>query len=215
MSDSEQWRPIPGYEGRYEVSDQGRVRSLGFYASNQTWRAGRIRRLVPRESGHLTVKLVDANGATKTHGVHRLVLLAFVGEAPSGSHWGLHKNDVPWDNRPSNLRWGTASQNSHDAVRNGGHTQTRKCCCPLGHGPLAPNLVPSTSKHGNRGCLACKRTQTARHNDTVDAARGRVRRRYNRGAGGFIRQAGESFQEEADRRYAMIMTAAPDRGGSS
>lgn len=219
MNETEQWQPIPGYEGRYEASDLGRIRSTGFYCGNRwgtrTWRAGRVRRLTPAESGHLTVDLVDDDGVVKTFKVHRLVLLSFVGEPPRGQQFGLHENDVPWDNRLANLRWGSGSENGYDAVRNGGHTQSRKTACPLGHGLRAPNLVPSSTKQGGRGCLACKRTQTARHNDMLDANRGRIRQRYNRGSGGFIRRAGETFKQEADRRYELIMGATPDRSASS
>jgi hypothetical protein len=57
--------------------------------------------------------------------VHVLVLTAFVGPCPDGNE-ALHFNDIPDDNRLSNLRWGTRSQNNHDAIRNGHRTYGRK-----------------------------------------------------------------------------------------
>jgi hypothetical protein len=116
------WKPVPGYEGRYEVSDLGRVRSLdreiicmgeikGSYVSRKK---GRVLRPGPSNYGHLSVVL----GRGKTRMVHELVLRAFVGEPPD-KHECCHNNGDPTDNRLSNLRWGTRSENSVDAVKHG------------------------------------------------------------------------------------------------
>lgn len=208
MTVDETWRPVPGYEGRYEVSDAGRVRSCGFYSGNRwgtrTWRPGRIRKLVPSDTGHLTVELVDADGARCTVKVHRLVLLAFVGEAPHGKPYGLHGDDDPTNNRVENLRWGTPGDNSDDAVRNGGHTQARKETCELGHLLVAPNLVDSSAALGHRSCLACKLAQANHRHDENLRAQGRERTRYNRGRDGFQRRRGESVVDEAHRRYRHL-----------
>ena len=118
----EVWKAIPGYEGSYEVSDQGRVRSLdrvvacsgpvkGSYTSTKK---GRILLPGPSNYGHLSVVL----GRRNTRMVHDLVLRAFVG-APPKSHECLHANGVPSDNRLCNLRWGTRSENIRDSVRHG------------------------------------------------------------------------------------------------
>lgn len=205
----ETWRPVPGYEGRYEVSDHGRVRSLGFYSANRwntrTWRAGRVLRPATADSGHMHVGLVDAGSAHRTHKVHRLVLLAFVGEPPPGRSDGLHRDDDPSHNHLSNLRWGNKSENSIDAVTNGGHTQSSKVTCGLGHRLVEPNLVPSSSVQGYRGCQACKLTHAATNSDDRRAANGVARVRANRTRSGFQRRIGESFEDEANRRYAHIM----------
>lgn len=211
----ETWRPVPHYEGRYEVSDYGRVRSLGFYSENRwntrTWRAGRMLKLTSAKSGHLTVGLVDADAAHRTYKVHRLVLLAFVGEAPPGKPDGLHRDDDPSNNHVSNLRWGDKSENSNDAVTNGGHTQSSKTTCGLGHDLVEPNLVPSSSKRGYRACQACKITHATRHSEALRAARGVPRLRTNRTPSGFLRRIGESFEDEANRRYEHIMATAEAR----
>jgi len=110
----ERWRDIPGYEGQYQVSDQGRVRSLERYVRLVTLQAGETKRRVPprilrpgpQKSGHLTVSL----GRHNSKQVHALVLLAFVGPAPAG-HEGLHRDHDPSNNRLSNLKWGTRSEN--------------------------------------------------------------------------------------------------------
>ena len=115
----ERWKPIPGYEGQYEVSDQGRVRSStrlvmcegtvkGSYFSVKQ---GRILKPGRMPAGHLSVAL----GRRNSQCVHRLVLLAFVGPAPAGCEC-LHTNGNPADNRLINLRWGTRSENNVDAI---------------------------------------------------------------------------------------------------
>ena len=116
---TEEWRDIPGYEGRYQVSDLGRVRSVDHHvrrvdrAGKEGTRLVRGRILRPavhgsprNDSGHLMVML----GRKNNKDVHTLVLRAFVGPPPSG-HEALHNNHTPADNRLSNLRWGTRSEN--------------------------------------------------------------------------------------------------------
>ena len=108
----EEWRTVPGLDARYEVSDQGRVRSwVG-------WR-GEGRRASPRLMNpkiHWTHKVVRVAGETRY--VHHLILLAFVGPRPDGQV-GRHLNDIPDDNRLENLAWGTRAQNVEDGKRNG------------------------------------------------------------------------------------------------
>jgi uncharacterized protein YwbE len=102
---TEVWKAVPGYEGQYEVSDQGRVRSFRRNSQGHILKPGRM------PAGHLSVALGRGNSQC----VHKLVLLAFVGAAPE-RHECLHINGVPNDNRLPNLRWGTRSENNVDAV---------------------------------------------------------------------------------------------------
>ena len=104
----ENWKDIPGYEGRYQVSDQGRVKSFCRTVEGVLLRPGRM------PGGHLSVALGKGNSQC----VHKLVLLAFVGAAPE-KYECLHSNGIPSDNRLENLRWGTRSENIKDAVRHG------------------------------------------------------------------------------------------------
>ena len=104
----EVWKAIPGYEGQYEVSDQGNVRTFRRGANGRLMKPGRM------PQGHLSVAL----GRKNSQCVHRLVLLTFVGPAPD-KHECCHNNGNPADNRLENLRWGTRSENISDAVRHG------------------------------------------------------------------------------------------------
>lgn len=206
----EEWRAVPGYEDRYEVSNHGRVRSLGFYSGNRwgtkTWRAGRM--LTPfliHPHEYRGVRLTDNEGVQTTHKVHRLVLRAFVGEPPPDKPFGLHEDDNPAHNHLSNLYWGNQVRNAHDSVRNGSHVQARKRRDELGHLLEAPNLVECSAVKGFRTCLACKLSQANHLHDARLRELGKERTRYNRGRDGFQRHRGETWQEEANRRYAHIM----------
>lgn len=80
----------------------------------------------PPKSGYPRVTLIDDSGNKVEHHIHILILTAFVGPRPSPSHQGLHENDIPTDNRLSNLRWGTPADNWEDSRRNGNRTLGEK-----------------------------------------------------------------------------------------
>ncbi|WP_211339176.1 NUMOD4 motif-containing HNH endonuclease [Salana multivorans] len=152
----ETWLPVVGYEGLYEVSDRGRVRSLDRLSAAGAPQRGRVLRPSIAKGGYPMVSLYRDRGRS-TRTVHRLVLLAFVGPEPEGAE-ACHRDGNPTNNALPNLYWGTHSENMHDAVRHGRNRQARRTTCPLGHPLEWPNLVPSTWwKHGHRQCRACHR----------------------------------------------------------
>lgn len=113
----EQWLPIPGWEGFYEASDLGRIRSVPRYMCK-----GCV--LKPRalpEKGYLQVGLSRNNKVTMSY-VHRLVAATFIGPCPEGLEV-LHGDGDPANNVPGNLRYGTHGENGRDMVRHG-RTQT-------------------------------------------------------------------------------------------
>lgn len=121
----ERWKPVVGFEGLYEVSDQGRVRSMSrrvlAKASRRAaghWRSYAGKLLRPgrfTKQGHLSVVLGHGQHGSP---VHSLVLAAFVGSCPPGKE-GLHKNGNAADNRLTNLRYGTRSENNRDITEHG------------------------------------------------------------------------------------------------
>ncbi len=101
MSDAtENWKDVPGFEGRYRVSDLGRVYSL---VSGRCLRPGRM------SGGHMSVAL----GRNNTRCVHELVLTTFVGPRPL-KHDSRHLNGQHTDNRLDNLQWSTRARNIQD-----------------------------------------------------------------------------------------------------
>lgn len=156
----ENWRPVPGYEGFYEVSDQGRVRTLDRYVRgrNDCRRLikSRVLKTPPRSSGHPHVNLRREN-VGKTRTVHSLVMEAFVGPRPEGMEV-CHNDGNPANNHLSNLRYGTRSENCMDRVKHGVNFWVNHDRCPYGHLLEEPNLVPSVL-YKQRACLACSRAR--------------------------------------------------------
>lgn len=93
--------------------------------------------------------------------VHALVLLAFVGPRPAGMQQICHGNGDGTDNRLSNLRYGSASDNTLDMVRHGVHNNARKTHCPKRHAFDEANTVLNSK--GYRECLTCKRAAHRRY----------------------------------------------------
>lgn len=107
---SEQWRPIPFSD--YSVSARGRVRND---------RNGEMLKGAPDNRGYPRVH-ISINGKRKTCKIHRLVAYAFLGDPPSGKTQVAHKDGNPINNRASNLKWATPTENNRDKARHG--TQT-------------------------------------------------------------------------------------------
>lgn len=101
---SEEWRPVPGFEGQYEVSSLGRVRS---------WT--RVLRLSVATGGYLNVSLGRAGG---THSVHVLVAAAFLGPKLPGQIV-RHLDGTRQNNRVGNLAYGSYRDNSADSLAHG------------------------------------------------------------------------------------------------
>jgi hypothetical protein len=126
---TEHWKAVPGYEGHYEVSDQGNVRSLDRlieYDLPTRWGGTcKATRRFPATllktwnvKGYPAVNLTVDRSQGRTHFyVHTLVLLAFVGPPPADME-ACHWDDVPSNNRLSNLRWDTKAANAADKIRN-------------------------------------------------------------------------------------------------
>ena len=153
----EEWKPVVGYEGIYEVSSIGRIRTVERVAIRGNGRPHRvrqtIRKTVTMPKGYISVRLIR-DGVNTTHTVHSLVLAAFVGPRPAGAI-SRHLNGDPGDNRVENLAWGSDSENQLDSVAHGTHCLASKRECGHGHRLEPPNLVSSRS--GRRVCKACSR----------------------------------------------------------
>ena len=118
----EVWKDIPGYEGKYQVSNLGRVKSLerkvrgvNHYTGKDFFRTIPERILRPGKScksGHVSVVLGHGERGKP---VHQLVMLAFVGPPPVGMEV-RHLNGNPTDNRLENLSYGTRTENILDVI---------------------------------------------------------------------------------------------------
>lgn len=115
--EEEAWRPVMGYEGIYEVSSLGRVKSLDrIDARGRHWK-GRIMANQKATSGHQTIRLCQ-NSQYENYKIHHLVLNAFVGPRPKGREC-CHNDGNPANNRLENLRWDTRRANTMDRELHG------------------------------------------------------------------------------------------------
>lgn len=162
----EEWRPVSGFEGRYEVSDLGHVRSIDRIIDYIHGRSGKActRRakgkvLSPglRPSGHGHVML----GTTHTALVHALVAQAFLGSRPTPATEIRHLNGNPGDNRAVNLQYGSRSENAEDSKLHGTHFHAGLTVCKRGHDLTDQANLQKVAAGGKRTCLACRRDRAA------------------------------------------------------
>ena len=118
----EEWRDIPGYEGRYQASTEGRIRSLDRIVTCEYRRTGnvfekkvkgKLKRPTLASNGYYVVNL----GHADLHCVHELVALAF---NPGPGNEVRHLDGNPLNNKAENLAFGTHSDNERDKLRYGG-----------------------------------------------------------------------------------------------
>lgn len=125
----ENWKDIEDYEGHYQISDLGRVRSLSRYVKLnqnsewnngnrlQRWINGRIIKFQTNRTGYYKVDLC-LDGVKTTFEVHRFVAKSFVSN-PHKKTWVNHKNGIKKDIKHSNLEWCTRQENMDHAVKTG------------------------------------------------------------------------------------------------
>ncbi|MFV2195998.1 NUMOD4 motif-containing HNH endonuclease [Nocardiopsis sp. LOL_012] len=153
---AEEWRAVVGYEGLYEVSSLGNVRS---------W--------TPRKNGEPLTPWLNRNGYLRValgrdghHYVHRLVAAAWLGPCPEGQQT-RHLDGDKLNNRAPNLAYGSNSDNLLDSVRHGTHPWASRTHCPRGHEYAGSNLYVDPS--GRRSCRTCRRERYALERARVTA----------------------------------------------
>lgn len=152
---TERWLPVPEWEGLYEVSDHGRVRSLP-RKTRRGIRGGQELAHRPDRKGYFRVAL-SRESNVQNRFVHQLVLEAFVGPMPDGME-AAHEDGDPTNNYLSNLSYKDKSGNMLDSVRHGTHRNSSKPSCPKCDGEYSVNY------RGQRYCKPCRNAyQRARY----------------------------------------------------
>lgn len=149
---TEIWADVKGYEGRYQVSNLGRVKSL----PNTKRRTELVLKASAHvKSGHLIVNLTSAKKgggwAQVCHYVHTLVLRAFKGDCPLGNE-GCHNDGNPANNSLENLRWGTRDSNQADRLTHGTSNRGKR---------NGQAILDETGAREVKRRLAAKETQTS------------------------------------------------------
>lgn len=117
---TEEWRAVPDFEGFYEVSNLGMIRSVGRKVkrgSRMLTVNGRI--MCGSAAGKGYRKIILCRNGKQTHRyIHNIVLEAFVAPRSEGME-AAHGNGIRHDNRLSNLRWDTRAGNFADKIIHG------------------------------------------------------------------------------------------------
>lgn len=116
----EVWRDIREYEGLYEVSSFGRVKSLARIAIRKDGTTNPIKERILKMgiTGSYLLVGLHRDGGCITRPIHRLVLENFFGPCPEGMEC-CHNDGDGNNNKLDNLRWDTKSGNMQDAIRHG------------------------------------------------------------------------------------------------
>jgi hypothetical protein len=113
------WKPIPGFEASYEASNLGRIRSVARTTVAKDGKTYHFKSKILNgmQNEYIRIRLYK-NRKPKDFNAHLLVLLTFVGPMPVNSEV-RHLNDKKYDNKLSNLAYGTRVENWADRKRNG------------------------------------------------------------------------------------------------
>lgn len=110
------WKDIIGYEGYYQISNYGNVRSLDRIDCKNRFRKGKDCKKILTEDGYYKAGL-SKNGVEKRHFIHRLVALHFI-ENPNNLECVNHKDENKINNCVDNLEWCSREYNNNYGTRN-------------------------------------------------------------------------------------------------
>lgn len=170
-----EWRDIPGYEGIYQVSDDGQVKRLRRQAPHNVghlrWLAEKLLSPCRASHGYLMVNL-HKDGKPRSTCIHRAVAEAFLADSYFPGAHVCHYDGNPDNNHVSNLRWDTPSGNAFDKVRHGRHHLANRTECINGHEFTPENtridIVKGTGKK-QRKCRTCELAAGRRQRERLRA----------------------------------------------
>jgi len=151
MGSAERWMPIKGYEGSYEISDIGRVKSITRTMPHKSFGQWTIKERVlkPGKHNYSFVFLHSGGGNQKPKQIHRLVAEHYIpnpGKLPQVNHIDGNRNN----NHVDNLEWCTPKQNMEHAMKHGliEHTKDGKKVINLDTGEIFRTGSEAARKYG-------------------------------------------------------------------
>lgn len=154
------WRPVPGFEETYEVSDRGEVRSRPRAGT----KGGFLKPYI-NKGGYLKITL-RSRGHRTDRTLHKVVAEAFLGPRPAGQDI-RHLDGNKLNCALSNLAYGTRSENELDKLRHGTDHNASKTHCLQGHPFNEENTY--FRPRGGRCCRLCRREHQARYRRNIGA----------------------------------------------
>lgn len=112
------WKDIAGFEGIYQVSDQGRIRRIKYYYRGRRPKSTDGIIAISMDTWGYPKLMLSKNSKAVPRRVHRLVAMAFVSN-PNDKKTVNHKNGIKTDNRAENLEWSTMVENNIHARKSG------------------------------------------------------------------------------------------------
>jgi hypothetical protein len=165
--DKEIWKDIDGWEGLYQVSNLGRVKTLPKNGGNGDME--RILKQGNENGGYKSVRF-SRNGKTKKYAVHRLVCKAF-NENKDNKPFVNHLNNDPSDNRAANLEWCTHSENMLHAQKQG---RLFKAQSEGGKNGGMTNMLRSIKRLEDLGVTVLKYCKGKKHNGRRSKSRAKI-----------------------------------------
>lgn len=155
---NEEWKPVPGYEGLYEVSNMGRVRRILKYPNKSTF--GQTTnilkpRIMKKRGGYEVVRL-SKNNIVTPKSVHRLVAEAFI-DNPENKTYVDHFDTNPRNNMVSNLVWSTPKENSNNELSKLHNSQSK-----IGHPSYAKPHTDETKEKIRQSRLGMKMSEESK-----------------------------------------------------
>lgn len=165
-NEPEEWRPLIGWDGYYEISSYGRCRSIARRVSiGSGWRIIPQKVLFPiyREQDGRPVYNLTKTGKRQQIHAYLAVLEAFIGPRPAGME-GCHNNGDSKDCRLRNLRWDTRSANHIDALRHGTYGKlNEQIVRALRSGAISTKFAVAATGATIKAVRAARRGETWRH----------------------------------------------------
>ncbi len=162
---NEIWKPVNGYEGRYEISSLGRLRTYAQDRKNGKIKIGNL-----NAHGYLTIVLYDGKGNKETYLMHRLVAQTFISN-PLNLPQVNHKDEDKTNNRVDNLEWCTNDYNIHYGTKIERTRQANMCCRSTSVGVFSIDRDGSFTFYDSIG--DAERKTGLAHSNIVRALKGR------------------------------------------